>query len=322
MTNPFRYVSFCQLLAAMFATIVLAGFAHAQENSTDAGAELFRDNVVIVLDASGSMNERMHDSPVTRMDAAKEALQAVIGRVPDNTQVGLVVFSASNLRNDWTYDLQSVNKAELSKAIELPRPGGATPLGQYLKVGADRLLKQREAQRGYGTFRLLVVTDGIASDPILVERYLPDVLARGILVDVIGVDMKQNHPLATRVRSYRKANDPESLVKAVTSALSEVSSRGPQDAAGQEEFELVAAFHPELASAALEALTTSGNHPIGEAAPIRHAAHEEQAPVPQPLPPVAGDPAPRGGFGKYVMIFLGFVLALMFLARSATRKRF
>lgn len=305
--------------AALFATIFIPLFAHAQGESADAGAELFRDNVVIVLDASGSMNERMHDSPVTRMDAAKEALQAVIGRVPDNTQVGLVVFSASNLRNDWTYDLQPVNKAELSKAIELPRPGGATPLGQYLKVGSDRLLKQREAQRGYGTFRLLVVTDGIASDPILVERYLPDVLARGILVDVIGVDMKENHPLATRVRSYRKANDPESLVKAVTSALSEVSSQGPQDAAGQEEFELVAAFPPEMASAALEALTISGNYPIGEAAPVHRAPHEEHAPTPAQTPVAPGEPV-RGGFGKFVMLFLGFVLALMFLARSATRK--
>jgi hypothetical protein len=159
------------------------------------------------------------------------------------------------------------------------------------------------------------VTDGIASDPRLVDRYLPDILSRGVVVDVIGVDMKEDHPLATRVRSYRRANDPESLVKAVTSALSEVSAQGPQDTTSQEEFELVAAFPPEMASAALAALTASGNHPVGEAPPQGGQTFEERtAQAPAAEPP---DPPGRPGIGFIVMLFLGFVFALIFLGRKA-----
>ncbi len=44
--------------------------------AADPAAELFRDNVVIVLDASGSMNEKIRGTDVTRMEAAKSALPA------------------------------------------------------------------------------------------------------------------------------------------------------------------------------------------------------------------------------------------------------
>ena len=76
-----------------------------------------------------------------------------------------------------------------------------------MKKGADTLLKARKSQYGYGSYRLLVVTDGEASDPGLVERFTPDIISRGIITDVIGVDMNKAHTLATKVHSYRSAND-------------------------------------------------------------------------------------------------------------------
>ena len=87
-----------------------------------------------------------------------------------------------------------------------------------MKRGADALLKAREKQFGYGTYRLLIVTDGEAGDPRLVESFTPDIISRGITIDVIGVEMPSRHTLATRVHSYRNANDPESLRQAISSA--------------------------------------------------------------------------------------------------------
>src|SRR5688572_14682498 len=121
-------------------------------------AQEAHDNVVIVLDASGSMNGALPGSKLNKMAAAKVALKEVLKKIPQSTRLGLLVFSARNLQDDWVYPLGPRNDAELFKAIDLPLPGRGTPLGQYIKIGADRLLEERAKQFGYGTFRLLVVT--------------------------------------------------------------------------------------------------------------------------------------------------------------------
>ena len=77
-----------------------------------------------------------------------------------------------------------------------------------MKQGADALLDARKKQFGYGTYRLLVVTDGETDDAGLVDGYTPDIISRGITIDAIGVEMQSQHTLATMVHSYRSADDP------------------------------------------------------------------------------------------------------------------
>jgi hypothetical protein len=221
------------------------------------------DNVVVVLDASGSMHEVMRRTRVRKMDAAKAALREVLARVPETTHVGLLVFSARNIRSDWVYPLGPRRDEDLARAIGLPEPGGQTPLGAYIKKGADRLLQERAKQLGYGTYRLLIVTDGEAQDRALVDRYAPEVVARGITVDVVGVDMRRDHTLATRVHSYRSADDPDSLKRAVAEVFAEVGGSGT-DVDYQEAFDELSGIPDVLATEALKALSTSGNHPIGQ----------------------------------------------------------
>jgi hypothetical protein len=87
-------------------------------------------------------------------------------------------------------------------------------------------------------------------------------MARGLTLDVIGVGMKQDHTLARKSHSYRRANDPASLQQAVAEVLAEVS-KPRSDAAGAEAFDLLAPIPTEVAAAAIQALSTSGNDPIG-----------------------------------------------------------
>ncbi len=242
--------------------LLLSYSASAQEESS-ASFEEYHDNVVIVLDASGSMKQKMRGSGVQKMEAAKAALKSVLRNVPETTHIGLLVFSAENLRNDWVYPLGPRDEERLLEAIDLPIPESGTPLGKYIKMGADRLLEARAQQYGYGTYRLLIVTDGDASDPELVDRYTPEVLARGIIVDVIGVDMKTDHTLASMAHSYRRANDPDSLERAIREVFAELSS-DVGDFSMEEAFELIVPLPVECAVAALQALSTSGNRPIGE----------------------------------------------------------
>lgn len=238
-------------------------FAQNQNRQTHRQSAESHDHVVIVLDASGSMMQRMRGTRIKKMDAAKKALRAVLSHVDQQTRIGLLVFSSRNLKDHWAYPLGRRDESRLIRAIEKPIASRGTPLGEYIKIGADRLLKARQSQYGYGTYRLLIVTDGEANDPELVDRYTPEVLSRGINVDVIGVDMKRDHTLAKMAHSYRRANDPASLEQAIREVFAELSN----DSGGfsmEEAFELLAPFPTEAATAAIEALSNPANHPIGE----------------------------------------------------------
>lgn len=220
------------------------------------------DNVVIVLDASGSMRTPF-DGNRDRMSAAKAALKQVVAKVPAETHIGLLVFSAANLTNDWAFPLGPRNDPVLNAAIDGIVASRGTPLGAYIKRGADRLLEERTRQFGYGTFRLLVVTDGEAQDQELVEKYTPEVIARGITMDVIGVAMNTRHTLATRVHSYRGANDPAALQKALAAVFAEVAT-STSDTTRAGDFALIAPLPTPAAAAMLQAISKAENGPVGE----------------------------------------------------------
>lgn len=309
------------LLKIASASLVLfLGYSALAQEEPSVTIDEYRDNVVIVLDASGSMKQKMRRSGVQKMQAAKAALKSVLRNVPQTTYIGLLVFSAKNLRNDWVYPLGPREEERLLEAIDQPIPESGTPLGEYIKIGADRLLEARAQQYGYGTYRLLIVTDGDANDPELVDRYTPEVLARGILVDVIGVDMKTDHTLASMAHSYRRANDPDSLERAIREVFAELSSDAA-DFSMEESFELIAPIPVECAVAALQALSTSGNWPIGEASwlpsrnrePANAGASPSQGQHAQssspPAPTSAGDKPSRSPN----LLLLGVVFFLLFL---------
>lgn len=255
-------------------------------------AQEFSDNVVIVLDASGSMRDPLPGTSTRKMDAAKTALKSVVRTVPSTTHIGLLVFSAAGVRNDWVYPLGARNDEELAKAIDRLEPYGATPLGKYIKQGADRLLEARAKQFGYGSYRLLVVTDGEAQDRDLVDRYTPEVMARGITMDVIGVGMSQDHTLATRVHSYRRANDPEALSRAITEVFAEIGGTST-DLAQAETYDMLAGIPAEVASSMIQALSISGNHPIGTKPRALEAAQSRESARPASPAPVSPSVPPR-----------------------------
>ena len=218
--------------------------------------DIHKDNIVVILDASGSMQEKFSgDQTKSKMEAAKAALLEVLSKAPDDTHIGLLVFSGANIRNEWVYPLGPKDTQRLTAAIQLPQPSGNTPLGRYIRIGANRLLEQREKQYNYGNYRLLVVTDGEASDADKVRHYTPEILNRQIRIDVIGVDMKTNHMLANVVDSYRKADNPGELMAAVSEILAETGDTGT-DVTGEDTFEYIAPLSHEIAADLIQRLTT------------------------------------------------------------------
>ena len=133
-------------------------------------------------------------------------------------------------------------------------------MGKSLKKVTDALLEQRNKQNGYGSFRLLVVTDGQATDDDVLAAYLPDVLRRGIVLDVIGVAMKGDHDLATKVHSYRRADDDRALQTAISEVFAEMQDVDSQDAAAN--YELLDAFPDNAVQGVSDRIATRNDAPI------------------------------------------------------------
>ena len=219
---------------------------------------LASDNVVIVLDDSGSMNERMSGG-MRRIDAAKKAIAAVLKQFPPDTKLGLMLLNGDRSKQHWAIPLESLSVPQATRRVQSVSADGGTPLGERMREGADALLRLRDKQI-YGNYRLLIVTDGEANDAQLLNLYLPDVLSRGLLVDAIGVDMKKEHSLATRVHSYRRADDDAALSKAIEEVFAEkVDSSAANSKA---DFALLQALDDGAAKEALNALSTPNNTPI------------------------------------------------------------
>lgn len=283
----------------------------AQEN-----AGFDRDNVVICLDASGSMRDALVGAGSNKMEAAKRAIEVVLRTVPAETQVGLLVFSGRHKTQDWVFPLGPRNDAELVRRMQPITGSGKTPLGRYLKEATDVLLGQRQKQSGYGSFRLLVVTDGQATDGDVLDTFLPDVLRRGIVVDVIGVAMKSRHVLATKVHSYRSADDAFGLQTAITEVFAEMQDLDSADSVAN--YELLDAFPDNAVQGVIDLIAVRNDEPIGviEVAKRRLADAKGQQQAPSGTVSYGDNNAPSkstilkflGGSG--LVCFLAFIIAV------------
>lgn len=302
---------------ACLAVLIFNGAVSAQTVS-DGDAV---DNIVVILDASGSMAEQMPGSNERKMEVAKEALLKVMEHVKPQTHVGLLVFSGNNKRNDWVYPLGPLDKDAFASGLKRLGPDGGTPLGEYIRKGADRLLQKRAEQHGYGTYRLLIVTDGQASDGQKVNRFTPDALSRGIVIDVIGVAMDGDHTLTTRVHNYRRANDASGLERAILESVAEIGSTGDGAATDDDSFSLIADLPDGVAEGLLTALTTASNDPItGTNAwtrPVNNSA--AHAPSSTSTSSHQSGSQSKRGIGRYVV--WGFILLIVLKVFQSVAKK-
>lgn len=281
-------------------------------------------NVVVILDNSGSMKGMMNRSE-SKIDAAKSALMQVLDKSPATSQVGVLLLNPGP-QGDWLIPLGPIDRANLQRSVASLDADGNTPLGAKMKVAADALLQLREANR-YGTYKMLIVSDGEASDPDLVQQYLPSIQARGILIDVIGVNMAQKHSLATQTSTYRNANDPNSLAKAIGDVVLGESSASPDDAAGQTDFEVLAALPDQVAMASLAALTAASNDPIEKSQDwvpdeSSTSSHGSSAPANSGhrSPPPPKDKSPISMFQILVFIFIFAAIARAVFANLKSKR--
>ncbi len=261
----------CLLFVSMFFCLPTFAITEAEGEIIPSNGGQVHDCIVVLLDASGSMNESMGgDVSASRMDAAKHILEQAIRQAPSETYIGFLVMSGAR-RYEWIQKLGPSNREALLQSLQAIVPDHSTPLGTFMKAAADELLRMREAQHNEGMYTLLVLTDGQANpqrEEEMVERFTPEIRSRGILIHAVGIDMDTEHTLATQADTYQNANNAQALEERVRQVFAEVSSASdPQLAA--DAYLTIAPLSTDVAMAIVKGLGTSvrGNHPIGEDPP-------------------------------------------------------
>jgi hypothetical protein len=191
-------------------------------------ADLLADNWEFVIDASGSMrSSACGTGGQPRMETAKSGVIAFSQSLPEKANRGLVVFSEQSRPgiHEWL-KLGSGNGAEFTHLVSSLQPSGGTPLRSSIQLAAQILGQQAQMQRGYGTYHLVVVTDGEADQGEDPGDYTKNLISTtAITVHVIGFCVDGKHSLDLKgYTQYASASNPATLEKGLKAILAESSS--------------------------------------------------------------------------------------------------
>jgi uncharacterized protein with von Willebrand factor type A (vWA) domain len=184
-------------------------------------SDLVARNFYVVLDGSGSMNERACRGDGRKIDQAKAALEVFSKAVPRNANLGLLVFDSRGVSERVA--LATDNRQAFLQQVMATNPSGGTPLRGAIAIARQRLEEQGRRQLGYGEYNLVVVTDGEASSGQDPRQEVNDMLARSpIIIHTIGFCISANHSLNQPGRTvYKAANDRADLERGLEAALAE-----------------------------------------------------------------------------------------------------
>ena len=175
--------------------------------------DVLKKNYYVIFDGSGSMRG-------DKINAARKAFKEFVSYVPEDANLGLLVFDTSGLSERAS--LGSSRKkilAEIDKVIA----NKGTPLGVSAQYGYQMLTVQGLRQLGYGEYNLVIVTDGEASDLKVLESVVDQILLESpVIIHTIGFQIKGGHSLNQPGRIYyRSAENFEELRKGFEEVLAE-----------------------------------------------------------------------------------------------------
>lgn len=194
----------------------------------DAPLELAADplaqNYYVILDGSGSMGSYDCADGQRRIEAAKGALEQFARSVPESANLGLLAFDALGVQE--RVSLGPRNREAFIRAARKIGADQGTPLESAIRLGYGALTRQARSQRGYGSYNLVVVTDGEASDGEDPSDIVAEILDESpVVIHTIGFCIGSDHSLNQQGRTlYRSATDPEELRAGLGEVLAEAPS--------------------------------------------------------------------------------------------------
>ncbi|MCQ0969720.1 VWA domain-containing protein [Paracoccus sp. TK19116] len=162
--------------------------------ATEAGPPPLR-RLVVAFDASGSMAGTLGGT--TKMDAAKQAVGAMLDDLPDDVTASLIAFGHQGTNDEAgrsascagveTLVSDTGERADLQSAISTLNPAGWTPLADALAQAGSQLARSEMP----GEQVVYVVSDGeetCGGDPVAQARALHEGDIRAV-VNILGLDL-------------------------------------------------------------------------------------------------------------------------------------
>lgn len=188
-------------------------------------ANLIATNYLVLLDTSGSMANSECSGQVSKFDAARAALKAFAGSLGENDQFALAVFTDDAARLVLPFGGGASHRQRLGQALAKLAPGGATPLRGAIGFSFQALTEQAQRQVGYGTYRLVVITDGYSTDKDPKEVAMDIVRRSPIEVHAIGFCIGGSHSLnVAGYTRYYTADNPRQLAEGLAAVRAEVEN--------------------------------------------------------------------------------------------------
>lgn len=188
-------------------------------------------SVALILDASGSMRAKLA-SGVTRIDAAKDAVEGLVEGLPDGVRLALRAYGhQSHRRKKDCRDTQLLtkfqpignNRHDVVKLARGLKAQGYTPISLVLEQSANDLKSESDAPARV----VILVSDGketCEGDPCAVAKALAAADA-GLVVHTIGfaVDVAARYQLQCIARKgrgkYFEADTTSKLIKRLSTAV-------------------------------------------------------------------------------------------------------
>lgn len=155
------------------------------------GARADQANVMIVLDASGSMAGKMNGQ--VKMQLAERVVKDLVDNMPAEMNVGLLVYGSKSAREkkdcgdiDLLQPVGPVDAPAIDAALAQLSPRGMTPIGASLRQAAEAL----QGQPGQST--IVLVSDGTETcetDPCAIAREVKESTGIDVKVHVVGLDV-------------------------------------------------------------------------------------------------------------------------------------
>jgi len=183
MTKPANQGEMLRAAAsALLAAAIVLGCAVASLAGTAAPT-----NTLLILDASGSMWGQLEGK--TKVEIAKQALNRIVGDLPDGARVGLMLYghrSKSDCADvELVVPLGPLDRPRLLAEIARINPKGMTPL----TASIDRAVEALRSAEGETT--IVLVSDGketCEGDPCAAARRAKEA-GMLLVIDVIGFDV-------------------------------------------------------------------------------------------------------------------------------------
>ncbi len=173
--------------------------------------DLSGDDIVVVVDTSGSMTETDTDSGATRLRVAKDATKSLVDFVADGTNLGIAEFSErGRIVSEMREVTDDTVRAEIKENIEQLGERSGTCIGCGMLTAQEMLLGVEDPSNSQNMF---VLSDGDENREPTVSDALdsdgspnPDIVNTGIQVHSVGIGLAVDPPPQT-LREMTNATD-------------------------------------------------------------------------------------------------------------------